>query len=398
MFSMILFFNPDFLEAEWLATAAAIATSFFVFVMGVPAFVFQTFVAGNLRDVYHERLTKAWPIVFGISIIIVIALFIIGNTAIDKYISGDNQHFVPLIVIGLLFLLVILASWYLWSHFDSPYGIEKRLSENIVKTAKKNYENGHSEAFDKDLEHLGIMAVEVRNGASKKYFLEQCEKLVEFIIDLQKKADPKDRRSVYRLRHIIKEIICVSVTNNGENISTNNQKQALDLLSHIYNKLGSAGRHSNLIPLIAHCLKEIALHALRQQNHGVIMDAMEKIGDMRGRYKELFIIANKALFWENRHEPAVVAVRKLEAALRKDEKDAKVRQLAYHCWLGLVANMHAKGGALREFARESLDKSPQALQPTHLDDAYRYFFKNLGYFDTADAVRALRRELFEKTA
>ncbi len=242
------------------------------------------------------------------------------------------------------------------------------------------------------------MAVEVRNDAYKKYFLEQCEKLVEFIIDSQNKAGPEGRRYMYRLKRIIKEIICVSVTNNGENISINNQKQALDLLSHIYNKLGVAGRHSNLIPLIAHCLKEIALHALRQQNHGVIMDAMEKIGDMRGHYRELFIIANKALFWENRHEPAVVAVRKLEAALRKDEKDAKVRQLAYHCWLGLVANMHAKRGALREFARESLDKSPQALQPTHLDDAYNYFYKTLGYFDTADAVRALRRELFEKTA
>ncbi len=72
---MILFFqSPDLLvDSEWLSTAVALAVSFFIFFMGVLAFVIQTLIAGNLRDIYYERQLEkgGWQFIIYIFLIFV---------------------------------------------------------------------------------------------------------------------------------------------------------------------------------------------------------------------------------------------------------------------------------------------------------------------------------------
>lgn len=439
-----LFWNGGSLSEEWLATAAGIAITFFVFIMGVPAFVLQTFIAGNLRDVYYERIGNNWPWFFGAAIIFILVIFFAGNVALDERVwqflggknTSDAYSYIPWVVTGCLILLIGLGFLYLWTHFISARSIEKRLSERLVKDAQKHYRKGKTKELDHDLELLSIMASEVRGGTPKKYFLEQCEVLIEYLIqgttEPQKRPgrlrsssvhwylsgwlppkrahrQPTKPQSPYALlRRILQEVVTPSVAGGREKVSSENRKQALDLLAHTYNKARRNGDHSYLVVTIGHGMLEIGLAALKHKDHPALMDAVEKMAEIQGRYKEMFIVATAA-FWENQVKPAIAAARKLEAVLRasvfaeeaeqrKSSEEAEQRKYATYYWLGLLANLYAKEGAARAFAKRQLDKFEPLLTRDTFDSACDYFANRMAYFDTADSVHRLKDERFPPSA
>ncbi len=429
-----LFWNGGSLSEEWLATAAGIAITFFVFIMGVPAFVLQTFIAGNLRDVYYERIGKKWRWIFVVAIGIIFLIFLAGNTVFDeaicRFLEGKNISnacsYMPLVIILLLMTLIVFGFWYLWANFVSARSIEKRLSEGVIKDAQKHYRKGRTKELDHDLELLSIMASEVRGGTPKKYFLEQCEVLIEYLIqgttEPQKQPGRLRFSSVRRylsgwlssehtrlqaapprllyalLRRIIQEVVTPSVAGSREKVSSENRKQALDLLAHTYNKALRNGDHSYLVVTIGHCMHEIGLAALKHKDHAALMDAVEKMAEIQGRYKEMFIVATAA-FWENQVKPAIAAARKLEAVLHasvRAEEAEEQRKYALYYWLGLLANLYAKEGAARAFAKRHLYKFDPLLTPDTFDSARDYFANRMAYFDTADSVRKLKASIFHR--
>lgn len=203
------------------------------------------------------------------------------------------------------------------------------------------------------------------------------------------------------LRRILQEIISPSVAGGREKVSSENRKQALDLLAHTYNKALKNGDHSYLVVTIGHCMQEIGLAALKHKDHAALMDAVEKMAEIQGRYKEMFIVATAA-FWENQVKPAIAAARKLEAVLhasvRAEEAEEQRRKYALYYWLGLLANLYAKEGAARVFAKRHLDKFDPLLTRDTFDSACDYFADRMAYFDTADSVRRLKDERFPPAA
>lgn len=427
----LLFYNGGSPSEEWLATAAGIAITFFVFIMGVPAFVLQTFIAGDLRDVYYERIGKRWPWFFGAAVVFILVIFFAGNIALDErvwqYFGGKNSvdayPYIPWIVTGCLLLLMGLGFWYLWTHFVSARSIEKRLSECLVKDAKKHHRKGKAKELDHDLELLSIMASEVRGGTPKKHFLEQCELLIEYLskgtTQPQKQPERACFPSVHKrwsswllpsqptlpqspyalLRRILREIISPSVAGGREKVSSENRKQALDLLAHTYNKALRNGDHSYLVVTIGHCMQEVGLAALKHNDHSALMDAIEKMAEIQGQYKEMFIVATDA-FWRDQVKPAISAARKFESVLRAPApaEETEQRKYALYYWLGLLANLRAKGGAASEFAKRQLRKFESLLTCDALDSACDYFANRMAYFDTADSVRRLKEERFPPPA
>jgi hypothetical protein len=424
----LLFWNGGALSEEWLATAAGIAITFFVFIMGVPAFVLQTFIAGNLRDVYYERIGKKWRGVFVFAIFCIVLIFLAGHEKLDTWVlqclgcsQQSKEKYVSWVVVICLVLLFIVGIWYLWRNFVSARSIEKFLSERVVQKAQKHYRSANTKALEHDLEHLSIMALEVRAGMPKKHFLEQCEHLIESIIPSSKRMR-KDRLSSlwhtdrlpwFRrnraslanqqltrvphaiLRRILQEIITPSVEGGRAKVSSENRKQALDLLAHTYNKARRNGDHSYLVVTIGHCMQEIGLAALKHNDHPALMDAIEKMAEIQGRYKEMFIVSTAA-FWENQVKPAIAAARKFESVLHtlRSAEEAEQRKYALYYWLGLLANLHLKKGAALEFAERQLRKFEPLLTHEAFDNAYDHFANRMAYFDTADSVRRLRDERF----
>jgi len=398
---IFLFQHPDFLNEEWLATAAGIAITFVVFIMGVPALIFQTFIAGGLRDVYNERLGGEWARLFKIQMALIALIFLLGNVEFDKVLfPGHSWWFFPICVSGILFIVLFLGLRSLVKNFQSSRNIEKKLSEKITDDAIAHFEK-HKTVPAKDLEDLGILARELQSGRVKNIFLEQCERLVEYLLNI-----PEENRDTKLIGEILSDAVCLSVTYDGAQFNNENMRKALDILSftysHILHHTTGGASSSYLNTTIGNCMKEIGIKAMTKDDLPAVMDAVEKLSAIEATSKEMFILGNEALL-QGHVEPAVAAIRKLGGKVRDaflpgqpvDYEDKR----AFYFWLGLVAKVYQLGGFAQNFAQRRLqtavaqfDDARDELQ-TLFKETQKNFYQ-VADFDTADAVKNLEEVLF----
>jgi uncharacterized integral membrane protein len=393
---MFLFQHPEWLNEEWLATAAGIAITFVVFIMGVPALIFQTFIAGSLRDVYNERLGRGWSRLFIGQLVLIVLIFLMSNVGFDRYLSEQNSWWIfPAVVTVLLLLVLGLGLFSLINNFQSSRNIEQLLAQKITDDAILQFEK-HQTVPQKDLEDLGILARELRSGRVKNNFLEQCERLVEYLLNV-----PQQHRDLNLIGDILADAVCLSVTYDGAQFNHENMRKALDILSFTYSHAQhhsvSDNSGSYLNTTIGNCMKEIGIQAMLKDDQPAVMDAVEKLSAIESTSKEMFILGNEALR-QGHVQPAVAVIRKLGGKVRsavKPETDIRDEdKRTFHFWLGLVAKIYRLDGSARQFARRQLqttvaqfDHAPDELQAFY-QEAQVHFYK-MADFETADAVQGL---------
>ncbi|MBV6438889.1 MAG: hypothetical protein DYG98_19265 [Haliscomenobacteraceae bacterium CHB4] len=398
---ILLFDHPDLLSEEWLATAAGIAITFVVFIMGVPALIFQTFIAGGLRDVYNERLGSEWSRLFKIQLGLIVLIFLLGNVGFDKSILPQNWWWLfPFCVTGLLFAVLFLGLRSLIKNFQSSRNIELQLSQKITDDAIRHFER-HKSVPKKDLEDLGILARELRGGRIKNIFLEQCERLVEYLLNV-----PQDDRDTKLIGDILADAVCLSVTYDGAQFNNENMRKALDILiftySHIQHHSTGDTSSSYLNTTIGNCMREIGIQAMLKDDQPAVMNAVEKLSAMEATSKEMFVLGNDALL-HGHVQPAVAVIRKLGGKVRDAIAPGKEPEYedkrTFYFWLGLVAKLHRRGGAAQNFAQRRLQNVVAQFDDAR--DEIRTLFKEtqknfyqVADFDTADAVRELEGILF----
>lgn len=400
--AMILLFNqPDFLNEEWLATAAGIAITFVVFIMGVPALIFQTFIAGGLRDVYNERLGSEWSRLFIVQVALIVVIFMLGNADLDKYLTPQPyQWMYPFSVAGVLLAVLFLGLRSLIKNFRSSRNIEQQLSRKIADDAIAHFDEFKG-VPRKDLEDLGILARELRGGRVKNIFLEQCERLVEHLLNA-----PQEERDTKLIGDILADAVCLSVTYDGAQFNNENMRKALDILSFTYSHIQhhSTGDTSSsyLNTTIGNCMREIGIEAMHKNDQPAVMNAVEKLSAMESTSKEMFILGNEALL-HGHVQPAVAVIRKLGGRVRDAIAPGKSADYedkrTFYFWLGLVAKLHARGGSAQNFAQRRLQDVVARFASAReeilalFQETRRHFYQ-VADFDTADAVQTLERDLY----
>ncbi|MCB0527876.1 MAG: hypothetical protein KDC65_05325, partial [Saprospiraceae bacterium] len=261
MTSLLLFFNTDeLLGDEWLASAIGIAITYVVFIMGVPALIFQTFIPDALRNMYNERVGGRWPYFFIGQIFLILFLFIESNRWVHNHGATSSEDLaMNLFYLTLFVIAIILFSGIVYLHkkFKSSQNIEQQLSKKIVDDALKYYRQ-HQNLNKKDLEDLGILAKELPAGRKKNIFLEECERLTEYLLD-----QPPKERDDKLIGVILDEVVCLSVTYDSGRINNENMRKALDILILSYSKIRRNGdargnaMSSYLNTTIGNCMKEI---------------------------------------------------------------------------------------------------------------------------------------------
>jgi len=394
---ILLFHNPDWLSQEWLATAAGIAITFVVFIMGVPALIFQTFIAGSLRDVYNERLGRGWSLLFFVQIFLIVVLFALGNSGFDDWLFPQSTHrFLPWLVLAVLLAVLGLGLISLIRNFRSSRNIERQLARKIVEDAVRHFKKHHS-VPQKDLEDLGILARELRSGRVKNDFLKECEYLVEFLLKV-----PQEQRDPKLIGDILTNAVCLSVTYDGAQFNQENMRNALDILSFTcsHTQHHSAGDTSSsyLNTTVGNCMREIGIQAmLNDDRRPVVMDALEHLSAIEATSKEMFILGNEALR-QGHVQPAVAVIRKLggkvRSALASEAEIEEEDKRTFHFWLGLLAKVYKMDGSARLFAQRCLqttlprfDEAPEELAAL-IRETRQHFYK-MADFETADAVQAL---------
>lgn len=401
-----------YLGDEWLATAVSIAITFIVFIMGVPALLFQTFIADAYRNIYNERFEKKWSKFFLAQIILTLVLFVISNKWIYQEICGktpetsqnSQEWHEKILVFGVIIVIIfILVSGFihLRSNFKSSKNIDKRLSKEIVRQAKEYFDK-HGALRKKDMDDLAVLAKELEAGTQKMTFLDECETLLEHLLELF----PKSRGAIHPIRDLLKEVISLSITYDGAKFNQENIRKVMDLLNLAHNKVFQNDAvspdikqsSSYLKSNIANCIKEIAVKAMINNDLNSVMDAVSKLSVIEGTANEMFVLGNQAL--RNKHvQTAVMVVKALGGklhppGLHEDVADPDIRR-TFFFWFGLIAKVHPLGDSAREFAERQLKfvLSPFALHHRQslqglLSECWSHFYKQAD-FHTCDAVKSL---------
>lgn len=396
---MLLF---EFRIEEWLATSVSIAITYLVFIMGLPALFFQTFIADAYRNIYNERLGQNYRWLFVVQIVLICLLFIQSNALVvegevDRL--GWKEEWIGVGVFSVVLVLLIAGFYYLVANFNATRNIETRLSKRIAADARKYYDE-HRRLLKKDLEDLAVLAKELRGGTRKNTFLEACEDLLEHILN-----DPKNKDARV-IGDLLEHVICLSITYDGAQFNHENIKKVMDILNLAFSKTfrdDQYRRETYLKSTIANCIKEIAVKAMRNNDLASVMDAVEKLTVIDGTANEMYVLGNEALLHQH-IKTTVTVVRKLtgklqQIALFDDNMDYDKKRIFFF-WLGLVAKFHQLDGSAREFGQRQIKNVVKHLDEGHrkelntlFEDAKKNFYQQAD-FKTIDAIQVLQRDHF----
>ncbi len=405
--------SSSFLSEEWEASVISVAITFVVFIMGIPALIFQTFIEDTYRNIYNERFKRNWN-QFAFQIVAILSLIIVSNPHISSFLAESiSSGFMAGIIICLL-IMILLSGWtYLKKEFDYTRNIEQKLSAKIASDAIENYKKdlqhqnyyqiGRSKSFIKDLEDLGFLAKELPAGTKKESFLIECERLLEYLIKL-----PADQRSQSLIRKILKDVVCLSVTYDGAKFNHENVKKVMDLVSFTYyhsyrNGASKEQASSNLDLIIVECMKEIGMKAISNEDLSAVMDAVDKLTEMKSSTADdLYALGSKALA-HNQLQATVTVVLGLRRGIQQSifpgamTTDSDRRNFCL--WVGLLAKMFIIEGATQIFVKKQTQALFQKFKGSHeaelhslFVEANRHFYQQAD-FPTMDALKILEAAL-----
>ncbi|MFM7155860.1 MAG: hypothetical protein ACKOZV_17200 [Bacteroidota bacterium] len=358
----------DFLDTQWLASAVAIAVTYIVFIMGMPALMFQTFIPESFRNIYNERFNWKWENFFKRKLIILLILFLISDRTISHHISinisesiaaflNDSknkccsqviQEVIEAIIALLIFFIIAYIQfqgyWHLRDNFKSTRNAAQQISDEIARHAIIMFDV-KGEVPQKDVEDLGILAKELDSGQIKNQFLDACESIIEHVMASPNGANNKDL-----IKWLVDSTICRSVLSDGAKADGSNRRRVLKTLMTVHKfkapkavkeivltakekkeikavlaaqktQPSKPERDTNSIndyflqDIVGNYIRDIGLQALREGDDLTLNDAIEKLYTIDSDPMELFMLANSAVDTGISHA-YVAAIGKLEAKVR----------------------------------------------------------------------------------
>ena len=369
LFTFLYWQEPsDFLDTQWLASAVAIAVTYIVFIMGMPALMFQTFIPESFRNIYNERFNWKWEKFFKRKLIILLILFLISDRTISHHISTNISESIATIldsrkytcckdviqevieaVLALLIFIIIAyiqfqGYWHLRDNFKSTRNAAQQISDEIARHAIIMFDV-KGEVPQKDVDDLGIMAKELDSGQIKNQFLDACESIIEHVMASPNGANNKDL-----IKWLVDSTICKSVLSDGAKVDGSNRRRVLKTLMTVHkfkapktvkqlvptardkkeikaflaaqkNQPSKPERDTNSIndyflqDIVGNYIRDIGLRALRESDDLTLNDAIEKLYTIDSDPMELFMLANSAIDTGTSHA-YVAAIGKLEAKVR----------------------------------------------------------------------------------
>ncbi|MFN0035013.1 MAG: hypothetical protein ACKVUS_08105 [Saprospiraceae bacterium] len=378
-----------FLKDEWLASAISIVITYLVFVMGIPALIFQTFIPDGLRHIYNERFEKDWG-QFTILIQAVLVLFILSNPVLlGLYFDFRLNLIGALVVIIMVTWILSRGGVYFKKRFESMRDIEKQLAGKVVDTALEHIKANNKRGIRKDKEDLAILGKEIPSGSKKDIFLEECERLVEAL----PKMELKDPRLI---GEILRDVVCPSVDFEKEKFDRHNTEKVLEILilvhSQAFNSQNSA--YSYLKVEISNLIKDIAIKAVLADDFTSVEIALDKLSLIEAPATVMYDLGSAAL--SHSHSSAAIAVvttlRNKVIENQEGPAPANADRHLTESWLGLLSKIWEKKGAAQEFALHevALVNIPRPELMVFFENAQEEFQSD---FATVDALRDFQKAI-----
>lgn len=394
------------LDKEWNSAAIGIGVTYAVFIMGMPALIFQTLIPEALRNLYYKRLMRTSKIFFKVQIILVLLLLWLINPKFCNVDNANPDHRIAYCVFGLTCLILLIGHIELIRKFNASQHIWKNLSKKIAESTLTNFKK-NKEIEKEDLEALGLLAVELPHGSIKDTFLDCMGQLIE---DILKVPYSKSEEINTAIGEIVEKTVDPSVTNGPEKTNAENMKKALEVLSLAFNqgqrRIGSSDDKTYFKTIISNSIKEIGVSAVARKDLHTVMNAIEKLSKIDGASRDVYTLGDAAL-QQGYMKAAVVAYRKLGDRVRRIIEarfPEWVEDKRVYAWFGLVARIYQKGGYAEQYAKTQIEVILEQPHTQHdeigqaLKNAQNYFYRRLADFSTADAILELQQKRYPSLA
>lgn len=269
-------------------------------------------------------------------------------------------------------------------------------TEEITNGMASHYDI-NKEVIKEDIEAIGHLAKELPHGTTKHEFLEQCEALLEHLLDAKGKKDYE------AVGEILEKVVYPSINAEDVDVTEGNVCKALDIMSLAYNKMHLNPKESNsyLALKIGGYIREIGAKSIQRGDLFSFKYAVDKLSNIEGASKEMYALGDAAL--KGGHMPeAVSMVRTLGSRVRQKSSMAGLplyKDKVAYAWLGLVVRIGKQGFSAANFADIQITSllSPIETQPEFLKsfftDAKNHFYR-LADFSTADAILELQQKRY----
>lgn len=396
-----IFLNDiELLNCEWLSAAIGLGITYIVFIMGVPALVFQTFIPDYLRGIYNKRFPIDWG-TFYFQMFIIIGLFVLGNPwLVDRidHVSLCLASFIATLVLLSVICLLTKGWKYLKKKFDSTKDIETRLARLIVDTLIIKF-NETGTLDPECVDDLRTMAQSLPAGKLKNDFLAECERAVEHLL-----AQISKHRDTKLVSEFLEKVVCTVITYDGTQFNHENILKALDILTLTYNQsidIAPDGPIAGpyLHTTVGNCMKEIGIKAMIKKDLLAVLDVVEKLSTINATAREMFVLGDTAL--EHGYiSTAVTAVKRLRSKVptqwnAPDNWTEDDRRSVYF-WLGLISKISLLKGSAGEYAQRQIKGAFKPYTNNHLvinellQQAARYYYLQAD-FATIDALNKLKQ-------
>jgi hypothetical protein len=362
--------------------------TFFLFIIGVPAFVLQFISPEERRVVLGRRF------LFEMGLFILLALLVVGAALVVK--AGPGQAFSDEAVWGPMYLLLFAVSIGVIIRIPNHYGRREQIVKDLKRRASRNLsENGR---FDEGaLADLAGLGKQCGSGQEQELVLQALDELVneacccshyragmlELIIDetvnmLVSRPHPEDFQSFRTAVSLLRRIVISSPREAGMESLTDHQR-AVRALSALGQAVLSQVGYSIGVDYILMGYEEALSLALL--NHPSLLTDVSQALTETG-----------AVALESKHYLfAVAALERLlsiveDSQAGHDEANTDMLGLLAHFWTGSLSS-HA-------FAELRLERVKAAVQPLELalESACKHCQITME-FDTADKIIAMARDL-----
>ncbi len=422
------------MDPNWLGTVIEISITLFIFLLGVPALVFQTFVPGNLRKIYNERIGKKYiNSLFVYAFMILLFLIFPANHGVyyilKNLFPSNYEVLVNIWYIVILILLIFFFIYAFWKfyeqlkHFSGGSGEgfnpRKDILREIINSCQKKYSSSEDARISKgDYDDLVFLGKYFEKGKRTEIYIREFKKLIAFILNCPNHPYVGNNIKGAKLLEPLK--ICI--TNSLDSADHGNIYDLLELFSwfesEIFNKLRL--EKSRTIPIedplqfgdlneLIHISFEIGLIALSKKDNKNISKAIsiflkikmkilsfqkdksppfestysENLGNVRNAATINFYYLSKNIILERRFK----LLPRIFDELRQNNFDKTefpylIALLALFFSINKLAALEAK----KRFNRFSAKK-------TMLKKAERHFI-NLGEYDVAQIIQNFSLSIF----
>lgn len=396
------------IDNNWLTTILSIAASAYIFLLGVPTLIFQTYLAEELREIYSKRETTKRNFLalrkLGVFLIGIIVVVLLGNVLIpiiyadilkegwpDKLINYKWGHKVFLSYYAIVCLALFVFSFFIYQYILNQLkvgNVSKQITHAVISEAKAYYIK-HGTINRDDIQDLQILGKSFIASMKKKELLQELITFTQFILKSEKHTHTYDGD---KLKSLIEEVLIDAFCNTNDASSRSNLNLVLDICKLITNEPDNdylyIDRHA--VALLADKIAHIALDKNYPYAYEQSFELLKKLPNTS---EMLFEICKKN-YKNQRYDLIQQKIIALTKAFKHTEKEflseSKIRHiLCYLSWF-LAGNEHMNFFAVQKI-KDLI--SINIITDKVVTDSIIHF-QNKADYDSARDINALHKTFF----